>query len=118
MPSLSVFEVELRQVFQNLISNAMKFRKKGLAPVVRIRAQQHPDTWELTVSDNGIGIAAQHFERVFDIYQRLHTSGEYEGYGIGLANCKKIINQHRGEIWIESILGVGTTVHFTLPNGP
>lgn len=115
MPTLDVHEINLRQVFQNLISNAIKFRKKDTAPVLRIHAERHPHHWQLSVSDNGIGIAEAHFARVFDIYQRLHTIEEYEGYGIGLANCKKIIQLHGGKIWLESALGIGTTVHFTIP---
>lgn len=115
MPTLDVHEINLRQVFQNLISNAIKFRKKDTAPVLRIHAERHPHHWQLSVSDNGIGIAEAHFARVFDIYQRLHTIEEYEGYGIGLANCKKIIQLHGGKIWLESALGIGTTVHFTMP---
>jgi PAS domain S-box-containing protein len=116
MPTINMYESELRQLFQNLITNAIKFRKKNTNPKLNIRAAQFQEKWKFSVSDNGIGIAPEYFERVFGIFQRLHTSQEYEGYGIGLANCKKIVELHDGEIWIESTLGESTTFHFTLSN--
>jgi signal transduction histidine kinase len=116
MPRLNAYESELSQVFQNLITNAIKFRKKGSRPKMKIRAEKKDERWEFSVSDNGIGIAPAHFDRVFDIFQRLHTDEEYEGNGIGLANCKKIVQFHQGDIWIESNPGQGTTVHFTIPD--
>jgi PAS domain S-box-containing protein len=115
LPQLNVYETEISQVFQNLIINAIKFQKKGVQPDIQIRSERIKDAWKFSVRDNGIGIAASHFERVFGIFQRLHTHEEYEGSGIGLANCKKIIQLHRGEIWIESTLGEGSTFYFTIP---
>ncbi|HMJ67615.1 MAG TPA: ATP-binding protein [Cyclobacteriaceae bacterium] len=115
LPVLNLYEVEMRQVFQNLITNAIKFRKKNTRPTLDIRADLIKDSWRFSVSDNGIGIAANSFSRVFDIFQRLHTSDMYEGSGIGLANCKKIVQLHQGNIWIESTLGKGTTFYFTIP---
>lgn len=116
MPTtLKVYEVEISQVFQNLITNAIKFQKKGVQPQVRINVHQVNEKWQFSISDNGIGIAPQHFERIFGIFQRLHASTEYEGNGIGLANCKKIIELHQGEIWVESVLGKGSTFNFTIP---
>jgi len=112
LPVLSGYEVEMRQVFQNLVANAIKFRKKNVIPEIRITSQKINNGWQFSVSDNGIGIAPAHFSRIFEIFQRLHTNEEYEGNGIGLANCKRIIELHRGEIWVESSLGNGTTVHF------
>jgi len=116
MPMLNVYEVEMRQLFQNLITNAIKFQKKNIKPEIQIRSENINDKWKFSVSDNGIGIAPVHFERIFDIFQRLHTDEEYEGNGIGLSNCKKIVQLHHGEIWIESNLGQGSTFYFTIPN--
>ncbi len=117
LPRLNVFETDLRQVFQNLISNAIKFRKKDVPPEIRIRAEKANEKWTFSVSDNGIGIASDHFDRIFNMFQRLHTNQEFEGSGIGLANCKKIVELHHGEIWVESKLGQGTTFYFTIPDG-
>ncbi len=117
MPIMNVYEIEIRQVFQNLISNAIKFRRKETKPIVYLYAQEEKGIWRFTVEDNGIGIDSEHFERIFEIFQRLHKNeDEFEGKGIGLANCKKIIQQHLGEIWVESELGKGTKFHFTINN--
>jgi light-regulated signal transduction histidine kinase (bacteriophytochrome) len=116
MPILNVYEVEMRQLFQNLITNAIKFQKKNIQPKIQIRSEKINEKWKFSVIDNGIGIAPVHFERIFDIFQRLHTDAEYEGNGIGLSNCKKIVQLHHGEIWIESNIDQGSTFHFTIPN--
>ena len=115
LPVLNLYEVEMRQVFQNLITNAIKFMKKHSRPKIEIGAEQIKDRWRFSIRDNGIGIAAKSFDRVFDIFQRLHTAETYEGSGIGLANCKKIIQMHGGDISIESTLGKGTTFYFDIP---
>jgi light-regulated signal transduction histidine kinase (bacteriophytochrome) len=116
MPILKLYETEIRQVFQNLITNSIKFHKKDTPPKIQIRSEKLNEKWKFAVCDNGIGIAPEHFERVFDIFQRLHINEEeYEGNGIGLANCKKIIQLHQGEIWIESNIEQGTTLYFTIP---
>jgi len=115
MPQLNVYEIEMRQLFQNLIINAIKFRKKDTQPEIRISSDKINEKWRFSVSDNGIGIAPVHFERVFNIFQRLQTNENYEGNGIGLANCKKIVQLHQGEIWVESNRGQGTSLHFTIP---
>jgi light-regulated signal transduction histidine kinase (bacteriophytochrome) len=83
---------------------------------VNIYANEVNEKWQFSVRDNVIVIKPAHFELIFDIFQRLHTIDEYEGSGIGLANCKKIIELHQGEIWIESTLGKGTTFNFTIPH--
>ena len=116
MPSLNVYEVEMRQLFQNLISNAIKFKKKDTIPVIKINAEEINGKWKFSVNDNGIGIASNHYERIFYIFQRLNSADQYEGYGIGLANCKKIVDLHKGEISVDSELGKGTTFNFTISN--
>jgi signal transduction histidine kinase len=108
---------QLTQLFQNLIGNAIKFRSERPLEI-RIGAQQEPGCWHFTVSDNGIGIPKKDFDRIFIIFQRLHTRDKYPGTGIGLSICKKIVERHGGRIWVESEEGKGTTFHFTLLSEP
>lgn len=115
MPGLNVYEVEIRQVFQNLITNAIKFRKKNVQMKIKIECRKTDGVWEFSVSDNGIGISPSFFSKIFDIFQRLHSSDEYEGSGIGLANCKKIIHLHQGQIWVKPNPEDGTIFCFTIP---
>ncbi|HMK46176.1 MAG TPA: PAS domain S-box protein [Methanocella sp.] len=115
MPVVLVDPLQASQLLQNLISNALKFRKKGVSPEVRITAERKDKFWEIAVSDNGIGIDPQYNDRLFVIFQRLHSRKDYEGNGIGLAICKKIVERHGGRIWIESAPGAGTTFRFILP---
>jgi PAS domain S-box-containing protein len=112
LPTVVGDKTQLIQLFQNLIANAIKFRKSE-APKVQITAVQADNKWLISISDNGIGIEAEYFERIFIIFQRLHSRTEYPGTGIGLAVCQKIIERHGGEIWVESTFGCGTTFHFT-----
>lgn len=114
LPPLHADHFQLVQLFQNLIGNAIKFRKHR-PPMIKISAQRIGDKWQLSVEDNGIGIAADHKEQIFVIFQRLHTREEYSGNGVGLAICKKIVEQHGGRIWVESEPGHGATFQFTLP---
>lgn len=114
MPTLNVYEMEFRQLFQNLISNAIKFRHKERPPVIIISAEPVPDKWRFCISDNGIGIDPVYHERIFFIFQRLHLKEVYEGNGIGLANCKKIVEAHEGDIWVESAEGQGSKFIFTI----
>ncbi|MCW3117773.1 MAG: cph1 40, partial [Chitinophagaceae bacterium] len=99
-----------------LITNAIKFQKKEVSPQIQIGSKKLNGKWQFWVSDNGIGIAPAHYERIFDIFQRLHKTDEYQGNGIGLANCKKIVELHHGKIWVESVVGKGTTFNFAIPN--
>lgn len=114
LPVVQGDHVQLVQLFQNLIGNAIKFRGKEV-PRVTISAQKRGEEWELSVADNGIGIAPEHQEFIFKIFQRLHTRTEYPGNGIGLAICKKIVEHHHGRIWVNSELGHGSNFRFTFP---
>ena len=99
-----------------MIGNALKFSAPGRPPEVRLSAERDGDQWRFSLSDNGIGIAPAFFERIFTIFQRLHSREEYEGSGIGLAITRKIVERHGGTIWLESVEGQGTTFFFTLPD--
>ncbi len=115
LPEVMADSTQLAQLFQNLLGNALKFRGKD--PVrIQVRAQRRPEGWEFSVSDNGIGIEPQFFERIFGIFQRLHARTELPGTGIGLAVCKKIVERHGGRIWLESQPGCGSTFFFTIPD--
>ncbi|MBI2818252.1 MAG: GHKL domain-containing protein [Acidobacteria bacterium] len=115
LPLVHADFTQLVQIFQNLISNAMKFRKADEEPHVHISATAQDQRWVFTVEDNGIGIAPEHTERIFVIFQRLHTRSEYPGTGIGLSVCKKAVERQGGRIWVESEPGLGSRFCFTLP---
>ncbi len=114
MPRVLGDVTALVQLFQNLIGNALKFRSDQL-PVVTIASECDGDMWHITVADNGIGIDSQYHDMIFAPFNRLHSSREFDGSGIGLATCRRIVEQHHGRIWVESALGVGSTFHVTLP---
>jgi light-regulated signal transduction histidine kinase (bacteriophytochrome) len=114
LPQILADEVQLEQVFQNLIGNALKFRGAD-PPRVHIGLSRADGFWNFSVHDNGIGIDPQYFERIFIIFQRLHTRARYEGTGIGLAVSKRIIERHGGRIWVESQPGSGSTFTFSIP---
>jgi light-regulated signal transduction histidine kinase (bacteriophytochrome) len=114
LPSVVADSGQIVQLFQNLVGNAIKFRREGVTPQIHVGARRDGDKWVLAVKDNGIGIAADQFDRVFAIFQRLHGREKYPGTGIGLAICKKIVERHGGRIWVESTIGESTTFHFAL----
>ena len=116
LPILSVDASQMAQLFQNLVGNALKFRGER-PPEIHVSAERKPDQWVFGVRDNGIGIESQYFERIFLIFQRLHTRKHYSGTGIGLAICKKIVERHGGAISVESQPGQGSTFYFSIPDG-
>ncbi len=116
LPKLSADGIQITQLFQNLIGNALKFQKPETTPKIHVSAREQGDAWIFSVTDNGIGIDPKYTERIFKIFQRLHAKGEYEGTGIGLAICRRIVERHRGEITVRSEPGVGSTFSFTLPS--
>jgi len=117
LPRVVADETQMVQLFQNLVDNAIKYRS-ALAPVIHISAQRNGDRWEFTVQDNGIGIAPEHHEKVFNMFERLQNRQRYPGTGIGLAIAKKIVERHGGRIWVESEEGKGSTFFFTLADVP
>lgn len=115
LPQVFGDESQLVQLLQNLIGNAIKFRKKDAPPRIHVSAERKGSEWVFGMHDNGIGIEPGFQERVFTIFQRLHTREEYPGTGIGLAICRRIVERHEGRIWVESKPGEGSTFYFTLP---
>ncbi|MEJ2718216.1 MAG: ATP-binding protein, partial [Deltaproteobacteria bacterium] len=116
LPTVMGDDVQLLQVFQNLIGNAIKFRG-GEPPRVHISARKNASEWIFSVKDNGLGIESRYLNRIFAIFQRLNKRSDYDGTGIGLAIVKKVVERHRGRVWVESEVGVGSTFYFTIPEG-
>ncbi len=116
LPKVRADETQLSQVFQNLINNGIKFQKKSQIPRIHISVRPQNGCWCFTVQDNGIGIESRYREKIFQVFQRLHTRHEYPGTGIGLALCKRIVDRHGGQIWFESSPAKGTTFYFTIPD--
>lgn len=114
MPYVSGNKTQLYQLLQNLIVNGLKYRKPNINPHVHVGIEESYDQWKFSIKDNGIGIEERHFNKIFDIFRRLHRKEEYVGTGIGLAICKKIVERHGGEIWVESKEGEGSTFYFTI----
>ena len=117
LPTMKVDDKQMIQLFQNLISNAIKFRKLDERMKIYISCEKVSNNYLFSVSDNGIGMELQFKDRIFEVFQRLHTRDEYSGTGIGLAICKKIVERHGGQIWVESEFGKGSTFYFTIPLG-
>jgi light-regulated signal transduction histidine kinase (bacteriophytochrome) len=117
LPTLTGAHTLLVQLFQNLLGNAVKFTKPGIAPEIHVSIAKKQRQWVFAVRDKGIGIEPKYFERIFAIFQRLHTREEFAGTGIGLAMCKRIIERHHGRMWLESTPGEGATFFFSLPAG-
>jgi signal transduction histidine kinase len=118
LPTVHAQPTLLTQLFQNLVANAVKFRREDEPARVHVRAEAVEDAWRFEVRDNGIGIAPAYHERVFDVFERLHARERYPGSGIGLALCRRIVERHGGRIWIDSTPGAGTSVVFTVPHDP
>jgi len=116
LPNLWGYELELRQLIQNLISNALKFSQKDKNATIHISCKKVNNEHIFCIRDNGIGISEKHHDKIFILFQKLHRKEVYEGTGIGLANCRKIVELHQGKIWIESTLGEGSSFYFTIPN--
>jgi light-regulated signal transduction histidine kinase (bacteriophytochrome) len=114
LPKVHADAKQLVLLFQHLLSNAMKYSREGIAPVIRITGEEREGGWEFAVRDNGIGIDPNETGRIFIIFQRLHSLDKYEGTGIGLSICKKIVERHGGRIWAEGQPGEGSTFRFTL----
>lgn len=114
LPAIWSHRAQIMQVFQNLVGNALKFRQQ-VPPEITVTAEQSGGNWEFSVKDNGIGIAPEYFDKIFVVFQRLHSRREYQGNGIGLSICKKIVERHGGRLWVESQSGKGSTFNFTAP---
>ena len=115
LPTINGYEVELRQLFLNLINNAIKFRTENNVPQIKITCREEDEVWLFSLADNGIGISESDINKLFVIFKRLHNRDKYEGTGIGLAHCQKVVELHGGRIWAESKEGKGCTFKFTIP---
>ena len=115
LPVIHSFKSPIRQVFHNLISNALKYSNKSGQVYIKVVAEEFKTHWQFTVSDNGIGINEEYFDKIFIIFQRLHNKDEYSGTGMGLAITKKIIENLGGTIWVQSAEGQGSSFYFTIP---
>jgi light-regulated signal transduction histidine kinase (bacteriophytochrome) len=114
LPLVKADSSQMGQLLQNLIGNAIKFHGAN-SPHIDVSAREEPSEWLFSVKDNGIGIESEYFDTIFGIFQRLHGREEYPGSGVGLAICKRIVERHRGRMWVESEPGQGSTFYFTIP---
>lgn len=115
LPPVMGNRVQLTQLMQNLIGNGLKYQRPGQTPRIHVGVSRDGDDWHFTVADNGIGIAEENLEKVFEPFKRLHSWSDQKGTGLGLAICRTIVENHHGRIWAESTLGEGSVFHFTLP---
>jgi light-regulated signal transduction histidine kinase (bacteriophytochrome) len=115
LPTIAADPIQIRRLLLNLIGNGIKFHAPARTPVISIAAARDGAQWRFDVRDNGIGIEPQYIKQLFQVFKRLHSADEYPGTGIGLAVCRKIVERHGGRIWIESVLGEGSSFIFTLP---
>lgn len=115
LPTMVADGTQIMQLFQNTIANAIKFSRPGIVPEVHLGVERREDEWLFAIKDNGIGIDQKFFDRIFVIFQRLHNRDEYPGSGMGLTICKKVVECHRGRMWLESVVGEGSTFYFTIP---
>lgn len=114
LPEVYASPVAMQQIMYNLIGNALKFHEQGASPIIRIEVEEKEDSWQISVSDNGIGISADQHEKIFEVFAKLHSAREYPGSGIGLALCRKLVEKHGGKIWVEPVQAIGTCIKFTL----
>jgi len=114
LPTIVCLPIEMRQLFQNLISNAIKFQSPESNAIIKITCKYIPGYWKFCVSDNGIGISQKKHKDIFQMFTKLHLSTNYNGHGIGLAFCKEIVETHKGEIWVESSPSDGSRFYFTI----
>ncbi|GAA0714437.1 hypothetical protein GCM10009430_07630 [Aquimarina litoralis] len=114
LPEITCDTVQIRQLFQNLISNSLKYRKPDVAPIIQIGSEPKRRDYQFFVKDNGIGIKKEYHEKIFEVFKRLHSQEEYEGTGIGLANCKRIVDNHNGRIWVKSASDKGSSFYFSI----
>ena len=112
---ISIAKVKLVQLLQNLVSNAIKYRRPEVIPTIIISCRETKEHWEFAIRDNGLGIAQENQQKVFDIFIKLQSSSDENSSGIGLATCKKIVEQNNGRIWLESEFGRGSVFYFTIP---
>lgn len=114
LPHINCDKVQIRQLFQNLISNSLKYRKPKVKPIIEVGFEEKSTVYQFYIKDNGIGISQKYHAKIFEVFKRLHSNEEYEGTGIGLANCKRIVDNHKGRIWLRSSLGNGATFYFSI----
>ena len=114
LPTVYGYRIEIKQLFQNLIANAIKFTEEDVSPIIEISYDETNNYYNFHIKDNGIGIPDKDFAKIFDMFSRLHNAKKFDGQGIGLAFCKKIVELHHGNIWVTSDFGLGSTIHFTL----
>ncbi len=115
LPVITAVDIEIKRLFQNLIDNSIKFRRKDVPPEITIDVEEKPDEYLFSIKDNGIGINEKYIPKLFIIFQRLHSAEEYPGTGIGLVTAKKIVTLHNGKIWVDGKENEGCTFYFTIP---